>query len=1348
MAEAKENENKIEKLNSIEDWNIWKFQVKVLLKAQNWYRIVDGSYAKPVRTQYEGEGGSDAYNKAVDEYTRVDCKAQKIIVQTIGRQPTLHIMNCDSARSMWVKLESVYEQKSKTSIHMLQQKFYSFAKDPDDEIAVHIAKLQGLVQQLKDLGENISDSMLITKVLMTLPENLAHFQSAWESTASDQQTIENLTNRLMIEEARATSQQNNSTFDAFVAKNSSKKFSQKKAQNNQQQSRSKSGKCFACDQSGHWKRDCPARRQQSNQINESGKKKTFNSDANKQKPFAYKRGDALMVTSLHNAMALSTTTKRNDDWYFDTAASYHMSHNKEWFQNFKEFDEPDGVRIGDGSILPVVGCGNISIMAFNGKTWIHRFMENVCYVPDLHVNLFSGITAMDKGLELIADKDGCQLIRDGETIVSGVRQNRMFKLQIKVSRNEDEAQCFLAANQRLSLKVWHERLSHQNIGYVKQFLNNMNVKYENSDNFFCEACIMGKQHRLPFPKSISKTQKVGELVHTDVCGKMHETSLGGSRYFLLFKDDFSHFRTVYFMKAKSEVPDLIEKYISKVNVETSCTVMIVRSDNGLEFVNKSVELLVNKFGLRHQRTVPYTPEQNGSAERELRTIVEAARTLIHSKNLSLNFWAEAVNTTVYVLNRTGRSPIKGKTSYELWYNKKPEINHFRIFGTEAYVHIPKEKRKKWNPKSKKGIFVGYCDDTKGYRVWLPEEKKIVVARDIIFKEDSTNSINHSPSEQSSSKSTEVVVSDESSESGGCDEESLDENIHMSTVDLTSDTSTESFTSTHSDDPTWLPSENEDLDSTSQSLCAMDTSELHTMTIGSAFVTEINEPSSLESALASADKEKWIDAMNDEYASLMQNGTWELVKLPNNRKVIDNRWVFKLKLKPTGEIERHKARLVIRGFTQQFGVDYEETFSPVVKLTSLRMILAIAAAEHMEMEQFDVKTAFLHGELKEEIFMKQPIGFEDGTSRVCRLRKSLYGLKQASRCWNEKFTKFLEKFNFRTSQADNCVFIAGRKGRKIILAIWVDDGLVVANRIEDINALVQFMQEKFEIKVKPLEYFLGLEIHRMSNGTIHVNQAAYIRKILAKFGMSDANPVSTPADSSIQNFGLAEDVNTKFPYREAVGSLMYLAVATRPDISYAIGIVSRFLNKPKEAHVNAVKRILKYLRGTTDFGIIFDSDTKRDIVCYSDSDYANDPDTRRSTSGNVFMLGTSAISWASQRQKCVALSSTEAEYIAAALAMKEMVWIDRLMDDIWSKHEEPSMLVDNQSAIRLIKNMEFHKRTKHIDVMYNFVREKFRDGFFKLSYVNTNNQVADIFTKPLPRHKFQKFRSLMGISKFE
>lgn len=379
-------------------------------------------------------------------------------------------------------------------------------------------------------------------------------------------------------------------------------------------------------------------------------------------------------------------------------------------------------------------------------------------------------------------------------------------------------------------------------------------------------------------------------------------------------------------------------------------------------------------------------------------------------------------------------------------------------------------------------------------------------------------------------------------------------------------------------------------------------------------------------------------------------------------------------------------------------------------------------------------------------MCQPKGYEDHTNRVCKLNKSLYGLKQASRIWNQKFTEFLQKFQFKACASDNCVFVGSIAGRKFFLAIWIDDGLVAATTDQDISELILFLQREFAIKVADGSFFVGLQINRLSDGSIHLNQSTYAKKVLAKFNMMDAYPVDTPADANTKLLANLDGKLTVFPYREAVGSLMYLAIATRPDISFAVGLASRYLNQPNENHTNAVKRILKYIKGTINFGIRFRSNATLNLNCFSDADYAGDIDTRKSTSGFVFMFGSGSISWGSNRQKCVALSSTESEYIAGSEAVKELVWLKRLTDDLDVNVGNPVLYMDNQGAIKLTKNPEFHKRTKHVEVRYHFMREKFEEGIFQLKYVNTKEQVADIFTKPLSRHKFQYFRSLMGMCK--
>lgn len=421
------------------------------------------------------------------------------------------------------------------------------------------------------------------------------------------------------------------------------------------------------------------------------------------------------------------------------------------------------------------------------------------------------------------------------------------------------------------------------------------------------------------------------------------------------------------------------------------------------------------------------------------------------------------------------------------------------------------------------------------------------------------------------------------------------------------------------------------------------------------------------------------------------------------------------------------------------------FSPVVRFTSIRSILAVAAKNKMTLKQFDIKTAFLNGELEDNIFMKQPIGFSDGTNKVRKLLKSLYGLKQASRCWNQKFTCFINDFKFVQSDADPCVFIRKVNGEIILLAIYVDDGLLAATNESCFSPVIKFLQKHFEVKEFEAKCYLGLQIEQLIDGSIKISQEAYTKRVIERFGMIDAHSATTPIDN---HCALNTDVNgkqTNFPYREAVGSLMYLANGTRPDICFAVNFVSRYMEKPTEVHVGAVKRIIKYLKGTLNFGLIYFSNTTFAVRCYSDADYAGCLDTRKSTTGFCVTMGGSILSWCSERQDSVSRSTAESEYIAGSEAVRELVWLKRLLMELIGSFT-PSLMMDNASAAKLVKNPEQLKRTKHIDVRYHYIKEKFYKKEFTLQEVSSHDQLADIFTKPMPLPRIAYLREALNVKK--
>ena len=483
-------------------------------------------------------------------------------------------------------------------------------------------------------------------------------------------------------------------------------------------------------------------------------------------------------------------------------------------------------------------------------------------------------------------------------------------------------------------------------------------------------------------------------------------------------------------------------------------------------------------------------------------------------------------------------------------------------------------------------------------------------------------------------------------------------------------------------------------------------------------TVVPEPTTVEEARGSPQAQMWEQAMVEELSSLHQNGTWELSELPQGRTAIKCKWVFKCKLQSDGTLERYKARLVAKGCSQKEGIDYEETFAPVMRFATFRMLIAWVAVEDLEMHQVDVKTAFLHGNLDEEIYMQQPDGFaEQGKQHlVCRLQKALYGLKQASRSWYKKLDEFLYKAGFHMSASEPCLFVRGSGDEKVLLAVYVDDQIIISKSLAQIQQVKKAMSETFQISdLGEAEYVLGISIHRdRQRKLIQLSQQRYLNTVLSRFQMQDCKGIGTPMDANQRLFRgsrLDEEKERvdRLPYQKLVGSLIYAMVNTRPDLAYVTGALSQHLQEPRVSHWKAAQRVLRYIQPTQDLQLTFQAGAGAEegqLTGFCDADWAGDEDSRLSTSGYFFTVAGGAVVWASKKQHSVALSSVESEYVAASLCAAEGTWLSGLAAEIGFKDVKPlSIYSDSTGAANLAKNPVQHQKTKHVDIRYHYVRQK-------------------------------------------
>lgn len=750
------------------------------------------------------------------------------------------------------------------------------------------------------------------------------------------------------------------------------------------------------------------------------------------------------------------------DWVIDTGATHHICCSMSLFQTFRPITSK--VILPNNFSITVTHVGSILL---NDNLILH----DVLYVPQFQFNLLS-ITSLTKcfSCSVYFVSDSCQIqdINQAKVIGMGKRVGNLYVL-----RKFEDVSSPLVCNTSSDLShLWHSRLGHPAFVKLSILHQQLGSSFTHNTHVPCSICHLSKQKRLPFISHNNVCDASFQLLHLDVWGPFTPVSVEGHKYFLTIVDDHSRFTWVYMLKNKSDVQHIFSFFYQMITTQFGVKIKGVRSDNAPEL---NFTTFFNQNGIIHYRSCVEKPQQNSVVERKHQHILNVARALLFQSNMPLVYWTYCVSTAVYLINRIPSTFLKNKTPFELLHLKPPSYIHLKVFGCLCYASTLASSRDKISPRAIKSVFMGYPQGYKGYKLLNLETNDFFISRDVIFHEHSF------PFKDVSVISIPLDIFSDSVLPAHISSSNISPNLPKHTRsnrvthaphhlrDYHCFTTTSIFPSTTAHPlSTYLSSHR-----LSPSFSALVNN-----------ISSVLEPEHYSQAVAFPE---WKQAMVDELSALETSGTWSIVSLPKGKSAIGCRWVYKTKFSADGSLQRYKARLVAKGYTQLEGIDYLETFSPVAKLVTVKVLLALAAAQGWFLLQLDVNNAFLHGDLSEEVYMTLPPGYcREGEilppHAVCKLHKSIYGLKQASRQWFAKFSTALLDIGFLQSHADNSLFLRTRGGAFVALLVYVDDIVIATNCEKEAHELKTYLDSRFRLKdLGELKYFLGIEVARSQHG---------------------------------------------------------------------------------------------------------------------------------------------------------------------------------------------------------------------------------------------------------------------------
>ena len=1300
-----------------------------------------------------------------------------------------------TASEIWDYLKTRFEKKDSVSTIIDYGRLTRAKLVDDGSLKEQLNALQELRSRCSLNDFKYEDWQFATLILLALPDSYENIKEHFLTTASPKTLKPDEIRARILEKQSRKKEEANTSANIITTKSAAAGKNNRKCSKRPPDDRP----CFNCGKKGHWVHECHQPKKD---------KPPTQSTAGPGKPGS----SSLNVVETSDAESDSPVLcylGAPENWLMDSGATDHMTPFGSDFLSYIKFVESRTVVLGDGSTrLKIVGKGTVNRWV---KTTPHAYhqlvLQEVLHVDGIKRHFLSMGRFDDKGYTVTLSNSRLTISKE-KFAFTRCRTGPLYTCSLYAEKPLGTRS--LNALEALPIKVWHNCMGHLNWNAIKSVRSDnpplLGVKLDasNPPHGTCPGCAAGKAKRRTFKSAGSRHTRSThpiERIHSDLTGPMEVESIGGHHYACVFTCDYTSHAWVYLLKSKDKTLHVFKQFVTMIEKLTGFKIKFFRSDRGGEFMSDEFTKFLEEQGITRETTAPGTPQQNGVAEQMNQTLIGGARALLHHSGMSKGFWAEATNVVVHVINRAPRKSLGWQTPYELLFGRVPDVSYLRTFGCRAWAF--NDKGKKWDPKSNPMIFVGYEPSAKAFRLWNPATRSIVISANVCFSElefpnQPPAQPSHTPAVSSSKTPpppSEVQLPDSFFDEipGSCPT-----TLPSPPAPITQPT-TSTPTQPHRP-PTPplppLPPSNESTRSntpepelstppapcksgrkhkpvdryvagssglgsaeTEGDLERLDEAYLKTVELYTS-ANSSNEPTSYREAIASAEAEQWKLAIAEaeqwklaiaeELDSLTEHQTWEVVPRPQGRRVIGSKWVYHVKYDADGNISRYKARLVACGFTQVHGIDYTETFAPVTRLETLRLLLALAVQKDWEVCQIDVKTAYLYGDLDEEVYMEPPEGYPVEDGEVFRLKKAIYGLRQAGRQWYRKLKETMAKFGLTQVISEPHTFVAHKVvdsvKRTIILPIYVDDLFPIGDK-QLTDDFETWIGDYFQITTPcDAHYFLGIRIKRNRNPDsrnpyISIDQDKYIESVLNRItGLITKYDTPLPTTKLVENPEPKESADPELvhKYHSAIGQLMYIMLGTRPGLAYAVGKLARFSSNPSNDHVHAVQRTFGYLHSTQGTSLVYERRPDNlPPYGYTDADWAGDPKDGRSTTGHVFFLSDAAFSWSSKKQPTVATSSMEAEYIALFHSGRHAAWVNSFLEQIGFPLDNPVKInCDSESAISIANGGELpFKKAKHMNVKYHWIREAVSANQVSVVKVASAENLADQFTKVLPRDHF-------------